>query len=231
MDRVLTSGTGLQERLVIHAGLVTLEGDLSIPAGATSLVVFVHGSGSSRHSRRNKLVAQYLNEAGLATLLFDLLTEREEAADIQTARWRFDIGLLADRAIAATHWLSHHDRTRKLHIGYFGASTGAAAALVAAAQLGNTVGAVVSRGGRPDLVQSRLPSVKSPTLLIVGGNDTLTIDLNRAAFQWLQTDKDLVVVPDAGHVLEEPGKLEQVAELARAWFTRHLNSPETVNEG
>lgn len=231
MDRTLDAGMGLHDQVLVNTGLVRLEGDLSIPAGARSLVVFVHGSGSSRRSPRNRYVAQFLNEGGLATLLFDLLTQREEAADIQTARWRFDIDLLADRVIAATHWLSEYHQTKNLHIGYFGASTGAAAALVAAAQLGQAVGAVVSRGGRPDLAQAKLPYVKAPTRLIVGGNDPVVIDLNRRALTALQTERDLVIVPGATHLFEEPGTLERVCELARDWFKLYLRSAERPQSG
>jgi dienelactone hydrolase len=203
---------------------VTLEGDLSVPAGAAGVVLFAHGSGSSRHSSRNRYVAQLLNQAKLATLLIDLLTADEEAIDQRTAHLRFDIGLLADRLIGATDWLTGQADTKHLRIGYFGASTGAAAALVAAAERPDTVGAVVSRGGRPDLAGPALPRVRAPTLLIVGGSDYQVIDLNRAALAQLRCEKHLVIVPGATHLFEEPGALDRVADLARAWFEAHLVS-------
>jgi putative phosphoribosyl transferase len=185
-------------------------------------VLFAHGSGSSRHSPRNRYVAWLLNEAGLATLLVDLLTSEEEAIDLTTAHLRFDIGLLAGRLIGVTDWLTEHPDTRHLRIGYFGASTGAAAALMAAAERADVVGAVVSRGGRPDLAGPALTRVKAPTLLIVGGNDFPVIDLNRAALAQLHCEKQLVIVPGATHLFEEPGALDQVAQLAREWFKRYL---------
>jgi dienelactone hydrolase len=185
-------------------------------------VLFAHGSGSSRHSPRNRYVAWLLNEVGLATLLVDLLTSEEEAIDLTTAHLRFDIGLLAGRLIGVTDWLTEHPDTRHLRIGYFGASTGAAAALMAAAERADVVGAVVSRGGRPDLAGPALTRVKAPTLLIVGGNDFPVIDLNRAALAQLHCEKQLVIVPGATHLFEEPGALDQVAQLAREWFKRYL---------
>jgi dienelactone hydrolase len=203
---------------------VTLEGDLSIPVGARGVVLFAHGSGSGRHSPRNRFVAQQLRAARLATLLIDLLTEAEEVEDAHTGHLRFDIGLLAERLGGATHWLASDPRTSALRVGYFGASTGAGAALVAAAERAELVGAVVSRGGRPDLAREALPRVHAPTLLIVGGDDGPVISLNEAAFARLLSarEKKLVIVPGASHLFEEPGKLEEAARLAAGWFTRHL---------
>jgi putative phosphoribosyl transferase len=205
------------------AGPVALEGNLSLPRGARGIVLFAHGSGSSRLSLRNRYVAQLLNQARLATLLVDLLTAQEEAIDLRTARLRFDIGLLAERLVGATDWLLQHPQTRELQIGYFGASTGAAAALVAAAERPDEVAAIVSRGGRPDLAGPLLPQVHAPPLLIVGGNDVQVIELNRAAFAQLRCEKQLVIVPGATHLFEEPGALDEVARLAREWFERHLS--------
>jgi putative phosphoribosyl transferase len=216
-----------EERLVsITAGVVTLEGNLSLPEGAQGIVLFAHGSGSSRYSPRNRHVAQLLNEAKLATLLVDLLTSDEEAIDLRTAHLRFDIGLLAERLVGATDWLTQYPDTRDLQVGYFGASTGAGAALVAAAERPHTVGAVVSRGGRPDLAGPALARVRAPTLLIVGGNDFPVIELNRAALAPLRCEKSLVIVPGATHLFEEPGALDEVARLAREWFERHLMPEE-----
>ncbi|MDI3388446.1 phosphoribosyltransferase family protein [Streptomyces sp. B-S-A8] len=200
----------------VDAGAVRLAGDLALPEGAEAVVMFAHGSGSSRHSPRNRWVASALREAGLGTLLFDLLTPAEEG----DRRNVFDIGTLADRLLGATRWLRERE---SLPIGYFGASTGAAAALRAAAG-DAAVGAVVSRGGRPDLAAPRLGEVEAPTLLIVGGNDALVIDLNRAAQAELRCENRLEIVPRATHLFEEPGALDQVADLARAWFIRHLTS-------
>ena len=205
----------------VLAGSLTLEGTLSVPAGSRGVVLFAHGSGSSRLSPRNRYVARLLNEGKLATLLVDLLTREEEAVDARTAHLRFDIGLLAERLAWATDWLAQHSETRRLPIGYFGASTGAAAALVAAV-VHDMVGAIVSRGGRPDLAGPALPLVRAPTLLIVGGNDDPVIELNRAALAQLRAEKQLVIVPGATHLFEEPGALEQVARLAREWFARYL---------
>jgi dienelactone hydrolase len=221
-----------EERLVhLSTGPVTLEGNLSLPEGARGVVLFAHGSGSGRHSSRNRYVARLLNQAGLATLLIDLLTADEEAVDLQTAHLRFDIGLLAQRLVGATGWLTQQPDTRHLRIGYFGASTGAAAALVAAAERPDVVGAVVSRGGRPDLAGPALPLVRAPTLLIVGGNDVPVIGLNRAAFEQLRCEKQLVIVPGATHLFEEPGALDEVARLAREWFERHLMMPSAGASG
>ena len=222
------AGNG-DERLVrIVAGWPTLEGDLNIPEGARGIVLFAHGSGSSRHSPRNRHVAQQLNEASLATLLVDLLTEKEEVIDLRTARLRFDIGLLAERLVGVTDWLLQQPDTRGLQIGYFGASTGAAAALVAAAERPDAVAAIVSRGGRPDLAGPYLPRVRAPTLLIVGGNDVQVIELNRTALAQLRCDKQLVIVPGATHLFEEPSALDQVARLAREWFERYLSREQIV---
>jgi dienelactone hydrolase len=187
-------------------------------------VAFAHGSGSSRHSPRNRYVAQVLYNAGLATLLFDLLTPEEEAEDIITAKLRFDIELLARRLIGATDWLQSNEQTNHLKLGYFGASTGAAAALVAAAERADIVGAVVSRGGRPDLAAPVLCQVKAPTLLIVGGNDFPVIGMNRKAMAGIQVEKRLVIIPGATHLFEETGTLEQVAVLARNWFVKYLTT-------
>ncbi len=211
------------ERLVrVDTGLVALDGDLSLPNEARAIVLFAHGSGSSRHSSRNRHVARLLNEATLATLLIDLLTPDEETIDMRTAQLRFDIGLLAERLVGATDWLTQYRDTRHLPIGYFGASTGAAAALVAAAERPDQVSAVVSRGGRPDLAGPALPQVRAPTLLVVGGNDVQVIQLNRAALAPLRCEKQLVIVPGATHLFEEHGALDAVARLARDWFHRHL---------
>lgn len=212
-----------EERPVrVAAGAVMLEGDLSLPQGARGVVLFAHGSGSSRLSPRNRYVAQSLNAGRLATLLVDVLTPTEEAADLRTARLRFDIPLLSERLIRATDWLVQYPATRGLPVGYFGASTGAAAALIAAVERPGVVGAVVSRGGRPDLAGPALARVRAPTLLVVGGNDHPVIELNQAALAQLRAEKRLVIVPGATHLFEEPGALDEVARLARAWFEHHL---------
>jgi putative phosphoribosyl transferase len=200
-----------------------LHGNLLMPELTKGLVVFAHGSGSSRHSWRNLYVAKALSDVGLGTLLFDLLTLDEEAEDLITGKQRFDINMLARRLVGVTDWLLSNKKTQWLKIGYFGASTGAAAALVAAAHRAQAIAAVVSRGGRPDLAAPVLDSVKAPTLLIVGGKDFQVIDLNRQALTKLRVKKDLVIVPGATHLFEEPGALEQVAELAREWFIKYLN--------
>ena len=213
----------VEEQLVrIPAGSVTLDGNLTLPEEARAVVLFAHGSGSSRHSPRNRYVARLLNEAKLATLLIDLLTLDEEVIDARTAQLRFDIDLLAERLVDATDWLTQFPDTKHLRIGYFGASTGAAAALVAAAVRPDVVGAVVSRGGRPDLAGAALTRVKAPTLLIVGEEDVQVIELNRQALAQLRCEKQLVIVPGATHLFEEPGALDVVAQLARDWFQRHL---------
>lgn len=201
----------------------TLEGDLTVPADARGVVLFAHGSGSGRHSPRNRLVAGRLNESRLATLLIDLLTEDEEFAERETRHLRFDIELLIDRLGAAHAWLADSKATATLPVGLFGASTGAAAALGVAARHADTVRAVVSRGGRPDLTPELLLSeVKAPTLLIVGGDDIPVIEMNRDARRRMKTEVELEIVAGASHLFEEPGALERVADLASAWFVRHL---------
>jgi pimeloyl-ACP methyl ester carboxylesterase len=212
----------VEREVAIRAGSNVLSGSVSVPANATGIVLFAHGSGSSRHSPRNVFVARALQDAGLGTLLFDLLTPAEEKIDLYTREHRFDIALLGERLVHATNWLETQPDLRDLRVGYFGASTGSAAALVAAAQLGDRIGVIVSRGGRPDLAGPALPHVTAPTLLIVGGNDGIVIDLNRRAYEELRCVKDLVIVPGASHLFEEPGTLEAVATLAADWFTRHL---------
>jgi putative phosphoribosyl transferase len=213
----------------IPAGDVTLEGELNLPGGARGVVIFAHGSGSSRYSQRNQLVARSIRSNGIATLLFDLLTMEEESVDVFTHYLRFDISLLAGRLVDATKWLGEEeDRVREqakpdhLRPGYFGASTGGAAALVAAATLGKRIGAVVSRGGRPDLAGQALAQVESPTRLIVGGRDEPVLALNQEAYTKLQCEKELRIVPGASHLFEEPGTLDEVALLAAEWFRRHL---------
>jgi putative phosphoribosyl transferase len=214
-----------RERVVaVEAGGVTLAGDLTVPVGATGLVVFAHGSGSSRRSERNRQVAEALRAHGLGTLLFDLLTPSEEAEDAITAEHRFDIGLLGARLVSATDWLREQPATRDLAIGYFGASTGAAAALVGAAVRKDVVRAVVSRGGRPDLAGPYLDRVEAPTLLIVGGRDREVLRLNRAALKRLRGPAQLAVVPGATHLFEEPGALDEVAHLAEDWFIRRIEA-------
>ena len=207
---------------------VMLEGNLMIPAGAPGIAVFAHGSGSSRYSPRNQHVARALNEAGIGTLLFDLLTEQEEVADMREGHLRFDIPWLARRVSGATEWVKRDARTRDLHLGYFGASTGAAAALAAAAERAD-VAAIVSRGGRPDLTGPGLPQVKAPTLLIVGGRDTYVLELNQAALRQMRAPCELKVIPGASHLFEEHGALEQVAQAAAEWFGRYLGE-EVVRE-
>ena len=203
------------------AGETALEGELTVPDGARAIVLFAHGSGSSRHSPRNRRVAETLQEAGLGTLLIDLLSDEEERLDRTTGSLRFDIDLLAERLLSATDWLGADEDAASLRRGYFGASTGAAAALVAAAERPET-GAVVSRGGRPDLAGDALERVQAPTQLIVGGEDTHVLELNREALDRLGGEKALEVVPGATHLFEEPGALDEVARLARDWFTRWL---------
>jgi len=212
-----------EERTVsIPAGEVVLEGTLAVPSEATGVVLFAHGSGSSRFSPRNQYVAGELRRAGLGTLLIDLLTPDEERVDELTRHHRFDIALLADRLGAATEWLDRERATQDMAIGLFGASTGGGAALVTAARNPGRIGAVVSRGGRPDLAGVALPVVKAPTLLIVGGNDPVVLDLNQRAMSQMSAPVRLEVVPNATHLFEEEGALEDVARLAAMWFGRHL---------
>jgi putative phosphoribosyl transferase len=215
------AGTARAGEVQIRSGAAMLPGELSIPGGAKGVVLFAHGSGSSRHSPRNQAVARTIREAGLGTLLFDLLTNDEEAIDMRTPHLRFDIGLLAQRLIDAADWIK--GECDYLRVGYFGASTGAGAALVAAAELGETIGAVVSRGGRPDLAGDFLPKVKCPTLLIVGGHDYPVIEMNEEALALMRCEKELKIVPGATHLFEEPGTLQEVARLAAFWFQRYLH--------
>jgi putative phosphoribosyl transferase len=214
----------LASEVRIPAGDVSLDGQIRIPDRATGIVMFVHGSGSGRFSPRNVFVAEALRERGLGTVLFDLLTPEEEAEDFEAGRLRFDIDLLAERLIRAAGWVAE-ETPPGLPLGFFGASTGAAAAFVAASYLGREVGAVVSRGGRPDLAGRALERIVAPTLLIVGGADGGVLALNRSAFERLACEKRLHVVPGAGHLFEEPGALAEVAEEAAGWFTRHLRVP------
>lgn len=226
MDKATATRAFVEDQVRVEAGPVTLQGNLAIPEGARGVVLFAHGSGSGRHSPRNRFVAGQLREAGLATLLIDLLTTEEEAVDQYTAQHRFDIDLLVERLIGATQWLIQDPRTAGLPVGLFGASTGAAAALVAAARLPDVVGAVVSRGGRPDLAGDWLRSVRAPTLLLVGGEDVPVIGMNKEALTRLDAPvKKLLIVPGATHLFEEAGKLEEVARLAADWFTRYLDLP------
>jgi dienelactone hydrolase len=217
----------------VHSALITvplnsiqLSGDLSLPDGAEGMVVFAHGSGSSRKSPRNCYVAQMLQEAGLATFLVDLLTAQEEVVDSYTRHLRFDIPLLAQRLVGVTDWLSQFKSSQDLKIGYFGASTGSAAAIIAASNRPGVIKAIVSRGGRPDLAASALARVDVPTLLIVGGRDPEVLSLNRIALEHLKAEKALQVIPGATHLFEELGALEQVAQLARVWFLRYLTGQD-----
>src|SRR6266481_4545 len=214
----------------IPAGRAVLSGNLTIPENAAALVLFAHGSGSSRHSPRNQFVARTLNRSGLGTLLFDLLTPEEEALDLYTREHRFNIGLLAERLVQATNWATQQEQTRDLRIGYFGSSTGGAAALVAAAQLSEGIGAIVSRGGRPDLAGDALPKVQAPTLLIVGGNDDIVIELNEMARDRMSCEVKLEIVPGATHLFVESGALEKVAKLAADWFVDYLGSNVASSE-
>ena len=208
------------ERLVhIPVGMVMLEGALEIPEGAKGIVLFAHGSGSSRHSPRNNYVARVLRNNGLGTLLLDLLTPEEDL----NYEMRFNIDLLAERLLAVTKWLKEEDEAKRLNVGYFGASTGAAAAIETAAAMGDKVSAVVSRGGRPDLAWPYLDSIKAPTLMIVGGHDDVVIGLNEKAFRVITAVKKMEIVPGATHLFEEPGTLEAVAGLASAWFVKYMN--------
>ena len=210
-----------QTSVKIELDDVVLSGDLLVPKKSQGIVLFVHGSGSSRFSPRNKRVAKLLNHAGLATLLFDLLTPQEETIDKLSAEYRFNIDLLASRVVNTLNWLQEK-MNKSLSAGLFGASTGAAAALIAAAQLPDEIDAVVSRGGRPDLAREYLHLVKASTLLIVGGNDTTVIELNRSAFDLLKVEKKLEIIRGASHLFEEPGALEIVAQLSIDWFSRFL---------
>ena len=226
-----TSGSGRasattsdEHTVAVAAGGATLEGSLALPLDPRGIVLFAHGSGSSRHSPRNRYVAEELRAGGLGTLLVDLLTPDEESVDLRTRALRFDIGLLAERLAGAMAWLANEEATRELPVGLFGASTGGGAALVAAARMKDRVGAVVSRGGRPDLAGDALPEVRAPTLLIVGGHDESVIDLNRRAMAQMTAPVRLEIIPRATHLFEEPGALEQVARLARDWFVGHLGS-------
>ena len=225
----MTNKNRKEQFIQIPVDSVSLSGDLTLLEGSLGIVLFAHGSGSGRHSRRNRYVAKVLQDAGLGTLLFDLLTEEEEVIDERTRHLRFDIGLLTNRLVAVTDWLvQNRASSNNLNIAYFGASTGAAAALAAAAKREDIIKAVVSRGGRPDLADPYLGQVEAPTLLIVGGYDTPVIQMNQEAFDKLQRlsaekgEKKLVIVPEATHLFEEPGKLEIVAQLASGWFTRFL---------
>jgi len=207
----------------VRAGAVIIDGDLAIPARAAGLVIFAHGSGSSRFSRRNRAVAHTLEDAGFATLLLDLLTRDEEAIDLHTREFRFDVDRLGHRVVAAIDWAGGESGIANLPVATFGASTGAAAALIAAAQRPEAVRAVISRGGRPDLAGDALPQVQAPTLLIVGGADDVVIDLNRRAMREMRANVDLQIVPGATHLFEEPGALEEVSRLAAEWCGRHLS--------
>jgi putative phosphoribosyl transferase len=219
-----------KERAIeIKADHITLKGDLIVPPDARGIVVFAHGSGSSRFSRRNRYVAGVLQDDGFATLLFDLLTPEEEMLDEETGEYRFNIRLLADRMKCSTRWLLKDDDAKDLNIAYFGASTGAAAALIAAAEQKDRIEAIVSRGGRPDLAYKFLPLVKAPTLLIVGGNDSTVVELNKKALQELTVKKELLIIPRATHLFEEPGALEAVAHAAADWFTQYLSGDGNIN--
>lgn len=212
--------------VIIESPEVTLRAILAVPENARSIVLFAHGAGSSRHSPRNQYVAQRLLDAGFATLLTDLLTEDEEKIDAYTARLRFDIPLLAGRLESVTGWLLSQEAMRDFDIGYFGVDTGAAAALVAAIQRPEAIHAIVGWGGRPDLAFNVLPEVKPPVLLIVGAKDQIVLELNKEAAKRLTTEHNLVVVPEASHLFEEPGKLDMVARRAQRWFTRYVRTPE-----
>jgi putative phosphoribosyl transferase len=220
--RTASGGVGKGVEVQIRAGSALLSGDLEVPENANGIVLFAHGSGSSRHSPRNQYAARIIREVGVGTLLFDLLTRDEEVIDNYTREFRFDINLLSRRLVDATNWLETLPQTRDLHPGYYGASTGAAAALVAAGVLGARIDAVVSRGGRPDLAGQSLDEVKAPTLLIVGGLDGPVIKMNQDAYAQLSCVKELKIIPGATHLFEEPGKLEEVAMHAASWFLKYL---------
>jgi pimeloyl-ACP methyl ester carboxylesterase len=221
-DRTTVESEAQRRDVQIRSGPIVLDGELNVPEGATGIALFAHGSGSSRFSPRNQFVARTIRDAGVGTLLFDLLTKDEEAVDEYTRHLRFDIDLLARRLVAATEWVGSEERVPPLRVGYFGSSTGGAAALVAAAEIGSQIGAVVSRGGRPDLAGEALPRVQSPTLLIVGGHDEVVLELNKEAYRSLRCEKELHIVAGATHLFEEPGALDIVARLAADWFERHL---------
>lgn len=211
-----------QSLVSVKTGSVNLEGFLSIPENATAIIVFVHGSGSSRHSPRNQAIADEFNKFGMGTLLFDLLTSEEESVDNITRELRFNIPMLAERVVGTIDWLEQFEKTKKMKIGLIGSSTGAAAALVAAAKRTKLVKCIVSRGGRPDLAGNALPKVLAPTLLIVGANDYVVIELNEQALAELNCEKKMELVPGATHIFEEPGTLEQASRLARNWFLQHF---------
>jgi dienelactone hydrolase len=219
---MINSGTPMMTEVQIPAGRAVLSGNLTIAETAKALVLFAHGSGSRRYSPRNQFVSRTLNRAGIGTLLFDLLTPEEEARDTYTREHRFNIALLAERLVQATNWATRQPQTQDLRIGYFGSSTGAAAALVASTELPQDIGAVVSRGGRPDMAGNALPKVQAPTLLIVGGNDDIVIDLNEMARDQMRCEAKLKIIPRATHLFEESGALEQVAKLASDWFSLYL---------
>ena len=216
-----------EKSIVLGANGATIQGDLVMPAEVRGMVLFAHGSGSSRHSPRNRHVAGSLHKAGFGTLLLDLLTEREEVIEDAGGQLRFDVALLAERLLAAADWLEAEPITGSLPLGVFGASTGAAAALITAADRPRRVRAVVSRGGRPDLAADALPRVQAPTLLIVGGEDRVVIDLNEDAAAQMRAEHHIAIVPGATHLFEEPGTLDQVAQLARSWFVAYLAAPES----
>jgi putative phosphoribosyl transferase len=222
----MAQGVASTRSVQVAAGRLRLQGDLVLPEGARGVVLFAHGSGSGRHSPRNRYVAGVLNDRALGTLLIDLLTLQEEREDAYTGHLRFDIPLLAERLVGATDWLLSEPETARLKIGYFGASTGGGAALVAAAERPEAVAAVVSRGGRPDLAGEALAHVQAPTLLIVGGKDGPVIQMNQSAFARMRAVKKLEIVPGASHLFEEPGTLEEVARLAADWFDRYLGGSD-----
>ena len=222
MHDFASTGTATRRAAQIPSEHIKLEGELTVPSDATGIVLFAHGSGSSRHSPRNQFVARTIRGAGIGTLLFDLLTQEEEAIDASTRHLRFDIGLLASRLVDATNWIKSQANTSHLRVGFFGSSTGGGAALVAAGAGGEEIGAVVSRGGRPDLAGDALPRVKSPTLLLVGELDYPVIRLNEEASRQMRCERELKIIPGATHLFEEPGTLEQVADLAAKWFKTYL---------
>jgi dienelactone hydrolase len=221
--KTLQPNHSLDALVSVPVGNAQLMGKLTVPPLAQGIVVFAHGSGSSRHSPRNHYVAEFLQDVGLATLLFDLLTPEEEVVDRQTRQYRFDIALLTERLMGVTDWLRQEPATARLNIGYFGASTGSAATLLAAAAYPDLIQAIVSRGGRPDLAGTALTRIEAPTLLIVGGLDPTVLGLNRLAIQAIQAPKRIEIVPGATHLFEEPGTLEKVAWLASQWFEKYLS--------